>query len=158
MTPCILMHHFSDASYISDCANRQLAMKKIDGGCCVHKLHVQRRCILHWAPILKPRLSWRELWHYSLCPAVRGLLCRRAERSSSSQVLGFRGQKQVIQSDFAKLGKSSATVKKDVTAAVIAEFLLFLGMSDLSKHTLVKLFDIVARNQTRLKGNSSMRK
>lgn len=134
--PSILVQHFSRASFISDYRIRQLAPRWIDGGCfvCVnvHKMCAQRRCTLHRAPVLKPGLSWRELWQYSFRPAVRGLSCSRAERSSSGPLLGFGGQKHIIQSDFAKWNKSSATAKREMSQQQlwhhwVSEFLLFSG-------------------------------
>lgn len=146
--PSILMQHFSSASFISDYGIRQLAPRCWDVCVWVHKKCLQRRCTLRWAPVLKARLSWRELWHSSLRPAVRGLSCSRAESSSSGPLLGFRGQKHIIQSDFAKLNKSSATVKGKMSQQRPRRRWLsvpagFFGVSDLSKQGLIKLFDLL---------------
>lgn len=97
---------------------------------CLYKKLAQRRCTLHWAPILKPGLSWRELWHYSLSPAIRGLSCSRAERSIYGPLLGFRGQKHIIKSDSAKLNNSSATERRWMSQHQhrwLSEFLRFSG-------------------------------
>lgn len=67
--PSILMKHFSSASLISDYEIRQLAQWWKDGQCFVyanvnvHEKCVQRRCSVQRAPIMKPKYSWRELWH-----------------------------------------------------------------------------------------------
>lgn len=112
----ILMQHCISASFIPDYGIRQLALRWIDCGCfeykSVHKKCVQKRRTLHQTLFLKHNLSWRDLWHYSLSPAVRGLSYSWAERNSSGPLLGFRGQKHISQSDFGKLNESSATVKR----------------------------------------------
>lgn len=72
-----------------------------------------------------------------------------AERSSSGTLLGFRGQKHIIQSDFAKLNKSSASVKRDTVATAappIRRVPAVFEKYHISKNSLIESFDVLWPN------------
>lgn len=157
--PGISMRHFSCGSFISDYGIRQLAL-------CLWVFVQREDAPCAGAPLLKTSAKAKELWQYCLSPAVRVLSSSGAERTIYGPLLGFRGQKHISQSDSAKLNKSSAAEKRWMSAptsptlGVPAGFFFPppLGTSDLSKHSLIKLCDMLCWKFRQMECSKQMRK
>lgn len=158
------MHHFSSASFISDCAIRQLALTKIDGGCSVWMFVHETACakrgvsctgLQFWnqgsAGESCDTTAYAQLSGAYYAEGLKGAAPAQCWDSGAKNTLS-----RVILQNWAK---ALLLWKKDVTAAATAEFLLFSGNVRFVKtYSCKTVWYVVAKNQTRFKWKTPVRK
>lgn len=102
-------------------------------------LRIKNRGQKRWT--LKHKLSWRELQALRARASCQRLITQPGWRNGSGPLLGFRGQKRIIRSDFCKIEQRlSSCEHRDVTAAPPTPRVLavFWESQNLSKRSLTK--------------------